>query len=508
MTTAVNDSVEVEEIKFLRVRYSSIVNYSYIVLRAITSLFFSLIVIRRLPPLEYGVFSYIIAFIGFFIPINSLWNYWSFRFYARGKYNLTFTAFTLTIIYSVVGSLTILLLLWLNLGIIMYGFLAGLIFIGQTLYLYFQTLLYAKRPYFVGYINILGEITKASTAYFLVVILKLHVFGALLSLITLFILNNILSALLLTKICSFPHISFNTSDLKILFKNVYIPLIQIINQQIKQSVERLFTALVTGSMLFPAYLGVSYIARNFIVGRNVFTRSLSARLLRSASRIDIEDVFRILVIVSFFVGGGFIVYSRTILSIFRREYLNAQILLIMYTIGAIIDVFVNFFSSISIALEKADLTLHGRELRRTVLFKNPSMIFKANITYISTSIIVFLLLYFKLGISNIVQLLLPFPIAYIVTYTPLLWIFYKRSIEKIKYFIPWREIIASLLGVLSFAFMGIISGYVGFVVTSIYRDFIHILIILSYSLSIYFIILYILSPWFRRVVKIVLANIS
>lgn len=496
--------IDYEEIRSLRVRYSSIINYSYIIYHAIASLMFSIIVIRRLLPEEYGLFSYTIAFIGFFVPFNSLWNFWSFRFYARRKYKLSFVAFTLTIIYCIIGFLMIYSLLFLSFQEYLYGIVAGLIFVGQSLYLYFQSILYAKRPYLIGYINIVGETFRVVSAYIFVIILNLRVIGALTSLVVFFLSNNLLALYFLARISGLPRPIFNKDDLRVLFKNAYIPFLQIINQQVKISIERLFTTIFTGSTLFSAYLGVSYISRSFIRGRDSFTRSLSSRLLRGGSRNDVEDVLRILVIITFLVGGGFIVYSRMVLSIFRREYLDAQILLILYTIGALIDVFASFFSSISLALEKADLRASGGGLKKTVLFRNPFNVFIANITYISMGVIVFAVMYVVFGIRDIVLLLTPFPVAYIATYIPLLIIFYRRSFEKIQYSIPWREVGSSIVGVTCFSVFGFITGYSDIIVVSLYKDFIYVLIILGYSLIIYFTVLYLLSPWFRRIVRVII----
>ncbi|ABN70044.1 hypothetical protein Smar_0945 [Staphylothermus marinus F1] len=502
-----NVMTDYDEIRSIRVRYSSLVNYSYVIYRAFTSLLFSIIVIRRLPPTEYGLFTFIIAFIGFFIPVNSLWNFWAFRFYARGRYGLSFAAFTLTIIYSIIGFMMIYSLLFLSFQVYLYGVIAGLIFTGQSLYLYFQSILYAKKPYLVAYISMVGETFRVLSAYMFVVVLKLGVIGALASLVIVFLLDNLLALFFLARLSGLPRPVFSREDIVVLFKNAYIPFIQMINQQIKTSIERLFTTLFTSSTLFSAYLGVSYVSRSFIFGRGSFARSLSSRLLRSGSRSDVEDVFRILVIITFLVGGGFITYSRTVLSIFRREYLNAQILLILYTIAALIDVFAGFFSSISTALEKADLRFSGSELRKTVLFKNPFHVFLANISYISAGAVAFMFMYVVLGIRNIVFLLIPFPIAYIIAYIPLLVIFYHRSIEKIQYSVPWREVIASIIGVTCFSIFGFVTGYSNIVVKSIYRDYIYVLIMAGYSLAIYFVVLYLLSPWFRGFVRRVLEEI-
>lgn len=502
-----NVMTDYDEIRSIRVRYSSIVNYSYMIYRAITSLLFSIIVIRKLPPSEYGLFSFIIALIGFFVPLNSLWNYWSFRFYARKRYGLSFAAFTITIIYSFIGFVLIYSLLFLGFQEYLYGVVAGLIFVGQSLYLYFQSLLYATRPYLVGYISMVGETLRVLSAYFFVAVFNLRVVGALTSLVIVFLSNNLLAIYFLARLTGLPRLIFSKEDLRVLFVNAYIPLLQTINQQIKLSMERLFTTLFTGSTLFSAYLGVSYISRSFVGGRGSFTRSLSSRLLRVGISSDIEDVLRILFILAFLVGGGFIVYSRTVLSIFRREYLDAQALLILYTIGALINVFANFFSSISTSLEKSDLFLHGGMLKKTVLFKNPFNTFLANLSYISAGTIVFVTLYTFLGIRNIVLLLIPYPIAYIVAYIPLLVVLYRRSIEKIQYRIPWREAFASIIGIVSFSLFGAVTGYVDFVVGSIYRDFIHVLFITGYSLIIYFGVVYLLSPWFRGFVRRVLEEI-
>ncbi len=117
-------------------------------------------------------------------------------------------------------------------------------------------------------------------------------------------------------------------------------------------------------------------------GTQAFSRGLRPRLLKGGSRTDIEDVMKIISILSLLFSCSFIVYSRLILSMFRREYLDAYPLFILYSIAFILDVYIMFFSRVSTALERSGLKYSGLELSKTILFKVPLIRFLSNVVYL------------------------------------------------------------------------------------------------------------------------------
>ncbi|MCD6301739.1 MAG: hypothetical protein J7L82_06700, partial [Staphylothermus sp.] len=78
---SIENNIDYEEIKSLRVRYSTIVNYFYIIYRVLTASIFAVIVLRKLPVEDYGLYNVILALIALFQPIPQIWNMWVSRFY-------------------------------------------------------------------------------------------------------------------------------------------------------------------------------------------------------------------------------------------------------------------------------------------------------------------------------------------------------------------------------------------------------------------------------------------
>ncbi len=502
---SMNNSSDFEEIKSLRVRYSTIINYLYIIYRVLTASFFAVIVLRKLPVEDYGLFNVILALIALFQPIPQIWNMWVSRFYARKKYDIAYTGYGITLLYSIFSSLLLITLMLITLPpnklTLETLFFSTLIVLSQVIYSTHVAILTNKKPYMVGYIDMLGETLRVFLVYIFVVILKMSLEGVLLGIAIAISTKTLVSFtyMLYARILCKPKLS--SKNIVLFLKNAYIPIVNIISSQLRNSGERLITSLTTNSMLYPAYLGVSYIPRSFIMGSTqAFGRGLRPRLLRGGSRTDIEDVMKIISILSLLFSGSFIIYSKVVLSMFRKEYLDAYPLLILYSIAFILDVYILFFSTVSTSLERADLRYSGLSLRKTVLFKVPLIRFLANITYLSIASTTFIILY-STGIKEPVLLLAPYPILLILVNIPVLYKLYTIAKKQIDFSIPWREIMASLCGLFIIYLYSLLTGYINYMVKSIYSGLPTVTWIAVSSIIIYIIVLYVLSPWFRGLIR-------
>ncbi len=502
---SINNSSDYEEIKSLRVRYSTIINYLYIIYRVLTASLFAVIVLRKLTVEDYGLFNVILALIALFQPIPQIWNMWVSRFYARKKYDIAYTGYSITLMYSILSSLLLIILMLIVLPSQKLSpqilFFSSLIVLSQVIYSTHVAILTNKKPYVVGYIDILGETLRVLFVYFFVVILRTGLEGVLLGIAMAISIKTLVSFIYMIYIKALSKPSLSFKNISLFLKNAYIPLINIISSQLRNSGERLITSLTTNSMLYPAYLGVSYIPRSFIRGgTQAFSRGLVPRLLRGGSRTDIEDVMKIISILSLLFSGSFIIYAKLILSMFRKEYLDAYPLFILYSIAFILDVYILFFSTVSTSLERSDLKYSGFNLRKTILFKVPFIRFLSNITYLSVASISFITLYY-IGLKDPVLLLAPYPVLLIFVNIPVLYKMYYLAKKQIDFSIPWREIGSSLCGLLIVYIYSIITGYINYMVKSIYSDLPMIIWIAISSLAIYVIVLYILSPWFRELIR-------
>jgi|GEM_PF-1364557 len=497
-----------EEIKSLRLRFSTLSGYVVLAYRTITSIIFTVIVLRKLPVEDYGLFMVIMAFVQLFSPVTGLWIFWIYRYYSRKRYNILPTGFFLNTVYGLLSALLVgvaLYLMNINIWVII---LAQLIVIISISAAFFNTLIQSIKPYIFSYIRIISETLRVIFAYILIVLYKPSVLSMVLVVLLFYTSMLFLDLFNLYRLkARLPTLHGISKDkLKELFKNFYIPLLGVITAQLKNSAERLITVFSTGSYIYPAFLGVSYIPRNYLIGSlGTFVRALSARLLRDNSRsnveVDIEDSLRIMFLINIFIAGSLIIYSRVILSIFKPEYIDLYPLFILYTLVFLVDITRITFSTIGTALEKSDLYESGLALRKTLLFKNPFLMLLSSIAHVGSATTLFILLSY-MGISDPITLLLPFPTIALIVYSITMYIFYKRSLTKIKYRIPWREILSALAGVMVVGILGFATGLPFFIVKSIYQDIPVVLEILVLSTTSYFLTIYLLSPWVRKFVGI------
>ncbi len=499
---------DLDEIKNLRVRYSVIANYGSMIYRFITALAFSTIVIRRLSIEEYGIFTTVLALIYLFQPIPILWNSWVYRFYIRRNYRIVSAGLFLTLLFTLISDILLAIMIFYFIGSYLY-ILFNIITLSMLLmYSYFSTILSSSRPYTISYMIITGETTRVVSAYVLVYLFNMRLLGVFLTLTIYSLSMVIVSYLLILRYrLHIPKPLPNKDGIVALLKNLYISIINVINTQIMNSAERLIVVSISGSLKLVAYLGVSYIPRSFIRGGvTAFTRGLTSRLLRQKSKNDIEDVLRLFFVIGIFIGGVFIIYSKTILSVFKKDYVFLYPLFSLYVIMFLIYVFRAILSSISTALEEKDKYEQGFGLKGTVLFKNPLTHLISNISYISIGTTIFLYMLLN-NIKDPLILLIPFPLSALLVYIPTTVIFYKRSIEKIRYNIPWRELFSSLTGVIILYLYSYLSGLNNYIISSIYREYPKILFIATSSITIYIAILLILSPWTRKFIRIGIKNI-
>lgn len=489
----------------VRVRYSTIINYIGQLYRLLAAVGFALIVTRRLSVAEYGLFTTIIGLTGIITSVYGIWNFWVPRFYARKRYDLVSTAFLLDITYAPIGY-TIIVLLGLYYASVLnqdllYFLVGGLIIFISLINGYNRSIVIGSRPFIEGKIIVLRETLRIIFVYTFIILLYLRVLGAILGIVLTLAFTAILYILYMRYYgLEIPRPLFRKEKIAILVKNSYISLIFSLYTFLSQ-IERPFLTLITASTVVAAYLGVSYIPRSIILqsGR-AFTSGLAARLLRKPVREDIEDVLRICFIIN--IGLLFITISlnRTILSLFRKEYIDAWPLFILFTIESLIMIVSNIFSAIATALERKDLYESGRALLDTPLFKlYMARFIRGTISIATASIVAAIMLY--LGVSNPILICLPYPLFWLISSIPYMIYAYKEARKKIYFAIPWRELFSSTISGLTTAIALHIIGGTDFIVASFWSDIFVLLKIIIIAFTIYSIIVLALSPWLRAFIK-------
>lgn len=173
----------------IRTYYSGAIIFVAKLITVATGIIFTVIVLNSLSEQDYGAMG---AFINIIIPYFTILSgpitFWTMRFAARDKEGATKTSIVGNMGVSVIATLVYFaaLPLFTTPQQLAKNLLVYLVAAAQIIETYligaFEADLQARRPHFVGYGLLTGEILKVLFVYFLVAILQLGLLGAMLSL--------------------------------------------------------------------------------------------------------------------------------------------------------------------------------------------------------------------------------------------------------------------------------------------------------------------------------------
>ncbi len=495
-----------------RVKYSIVINYLSHALKLVLSIIFTIILTRRLPIEEYGLWATILGVEGILLTLNNLWMWLNVRFYVRGKVDYLQTSFALTILYIPI-SVSIFMFIGLCYNNVLgwglqYFIFASLLLVSDTIVFFYRSLSIAVRPYLIGYGNIVRDIARVLGIYILVYVLSFTLFGALMSVLLASIATCLLYVIYMLHIgLKIPSPRINTHYLKIVAKNIYIPLLAIMSWVIGGAEKPLVTAISSGTQL-TAFINVSSIPRSIIVaGGTAFTYSIVSKLLSNPSRNDIEDLFRITFILNIGLTGLLAVMSQPVLSLFNPAYLVVVPLFLLYLLDSLFLVFAEIFGTVARALEKKDLFYAGLELMETPLFKIPLLRLLRCIFAIGLGCS---WLYYSLSIGLYTPevALLMFPVGWIIGDIIYLLYTVNESRKKISFSIPFREILASILGVLVCTLYLLATEAYKILVISFWASLPILTFHALISIMLYVSVVLAISKWFRELTLYILKNIT
>ncbi len=438
-----------EELKGIRVRYSTIVNFLSRLYKLAISIGFTLFITRKLSVPEYGLFTTIMALTSIFTTPTIFTNMWIRRFYARKKYEVVSAALALALLYVPLSIVITFLTGYLFIGIsgsnIALFIMAGVIVGASVLWLTISSILTSTKPFLDGKIRVFQETIRFVTAYVLVVIFSYRVFGALSAVLSSVIMGLLLGGYYIRKYrFRIPRPRLLREQIRRILFNSYIPFVNMVSS-IMLVFERPLVTLITRTTVIAAYFGVSYIPRSVIMQTSGgLTLGLSAKLLRTPSRKDTEDVLRITSIISIGMTMLMLVFGASILSLFRVEYVSAYILFVLYSLEALLITYANVFSTVATSSETRDLYSFGLELKSTPLFKlSMAYLVRCSAALLTGSFASYALI--LAGINDPVLIALPYPLMWLLSAIPYLIYAYRSAKQKLEFVIPWREIMSTVL---------------------------------------------------------------
>lgn len=498
-------NAESEEIRGVRVRFSTIINYVSHLYRLVIAVLFAVVITRRLSIEEYGLFTTIIALTTLFSLIYDVWNFWIIRYSARKRYELVSSSLFINIVYVIISATPFFLLS--NYYVEVLGteftyFYIGYFIILVSLFLtYLRSISLSSKPFIDGVVSIIEHSVRLLFAYLLVVVFSFRVLGALITVVLTIAIGSLMYYLFLKRHGVYiPKPSFNMKRTLLILKNSYISTISTLYEFLRQLERPLLTA-ITNSPLPAAYLGVSYVPRSVMLQSSAaFTASLSARLLRKPVKEDIDYTLRLCIVINTGVLLVTLIFSKSILSLFRREYIEASILFILFSLESYIYIFLNIFISIASSIEREDLEKFGLKLLSTALFKLRFYMFLTGLLVILSSSIALTTLLF-LRYTDPIVLSLPYPVAWLISSILLSIYSYKVALSKIEINIPWLEVIYSTVSSIVAGLTAVAFGLINITIYHIWIDLPKLIISVIAVLAIYFSILVVLSKWFRDLVK-------
>lgn len=499
----------------VRLRYSIVVNYASSLYRVLIGAGFLILLARKLPLQEFGLWGLIFIVSNILAWPVRLWVYWAQRHIVyelkdnKTLYKDTFpTALALTSIYAIISTIGFLLLGYVYEILLGYGFNYFLVAVPIMIALEYTTLLedlsITLQPEHVGLSNFLLDTVRIILAYVSIIYFHMGLYGVLLSV---FIARIVKIAYLTIRVLLPVNTRLNPLNInwelaKLWFKAYRIPLLMILSQNL-DSADRSIAPVVAGSVEPVAYLNIAYITRGpFAGGLYVFMGGLYAKLLRSPKGEYIEEVLRLLLLPAILLLVLITSLSKPIISLLNPEYIEAHTLLLP--------------ASIAFTLYNVELVLLGAimgseqfdkkitSIDSTGSFTNTTT-YRALLLRFTRSLLVIasagvIASMFKEALDQATVFVATRFIGFLV---PLVLLYYY-SRKLLEYRFPLKELtVFTIAGVLSYLLVMMLGG--GEAVYPRFVDQLLILVKFSVIATIaYMSVCLLLSGWFRGLVKRIL----
>ncbi|MEM4971635.1 MAG: hypothetical protein QXE01_10350 [Sulfolobales archaeon] len=464
----------------IRVRLSAIVNFLVGIYRTITSFIFTVVVIRRLDPSEYGLYATLLGLANAIaMPIGS-WISWGSRRYVLGVSSSLRATFIIAGIYIAIAIPLFIAAAMIFIGGVYSYFLLSILImifyvILSPLNLWISLLsLYAPEK--GGYLGVLFETTRVALSYYLVVILGIGVFGAVIGPGIASIVLIISSMLLLARI--------RVVDLRLnmlrnranggfgeamrLLKLSILSIPGIVTGALG-NIDKAVMGIISSSTIPAAYASIASVPKAFI-SPGAFTSGLYAKILREPRGEDITDILIIYSFISIFLTSILIALSKPAISLFNPAYVDGSLLFIMASIEALIIGYAAIFEAVAIGVERADV--EGRSfsyIANTALGKIPLAQMTRMVLCISIASAAQTMLWIS-GARDPVILVLPYSISYLVSSAPYTLYIYRLATRNARFIIPWRDIAAFVIASIASSYTAILWGADSIIIKSFWRD--------------------------------------
>ena len=495
----------------IRVRLSALVNFLTNMYRIIASVIFSLIVIRRLDPGDYGLYSVALNTSNALNTPNSVWSFWSSRRHVLGVSISPKASMILSLLYLAISIPLYIFIIMPLAGSRQSGFLIVVLII--VFYMLTTPLgpvsglvtLYAPEKY--GYLAFLFETVRVVLTYILIIGVGSGIVGAIAGPGFAGIVLTIASIVVLLRAGVLGMSVFNIGrnlgeSLKEAVNLLRLSVLSIPSAitGFIASFDKYLMSLIASSTIPAAFASVSSTPK-LIISPGSFTLGLYAKMLRDPSKQDATDMIILYSFVSIFFAAILSLLSIPAITFFNPAYASGNILLIIASIEALIAGYAAIFEAIAIGSERADIVSKSiYEVIKTPLGRIPLIQMLRVMLSVSAAAIAQAMIY-SAGVRDPVILVLPYSLSYLISAVPYTLYIYRLAISKIKLEIPWVDILAFLLALLPSAYVIKLFGIDNIIISSFWRDLVKILPGIGVSVALYMLVSIMLSKRLRYLVR-------
>jgi len=312
------------ELSRVMLRLSGALAFAANLIKYVTGFIFTIFVTRRLSEEEFGVWALIGSFIIYSLTPYNLVSSWILRDAARGRKILE-SALVLWVLLIPISIVIYVLAGAGSASAINYDFsiiLFGLIILIPYVFLNLVTAIQSGyAPQNVGATRILFEISKVIFAFFLVVVLRWGLIGAIISVSLAYSLQ---SSILFYKSSPLSQRKINKAWIIKWLKGAPINTIRVLND-ILFATNVVLMSVIVGHAVIAGYWQAAVSAAALATSSQLLTTGLDARLLSGGSQKDVDKAFSFSMMLAIPMLFGFLVLSKDLLWILRPTYSSAWI---------------------------------------------------------------------------------------------------------------------------------------------------------------------------------------
>jgi O-antigen/teichoic acid export membrane protein len=340
----------------IRLQYSGFIIFAAKMLSVATGLIFQFLVAWSTSEEQYGIWFNVNDVLAYFTILVGVAPFWVMRFVARGKEGSTKTGFVTNLIVSVISTIAYLAfvpfflpMLGISADFLPVYFIASLQIVELYALTLFEGCLQATIPQTIGYGLLVQQVGKVALGYVLIVQMGQPLIGALAATIIaigiqLFYYTKILADQFKQKI----RWGYVKQWLKGSLANIY----NVIGSQIAAYVFIMLYEI--GGAAGRGRYGAAATITNVISYASFLAFALYPKLLAERKKEDVTTSLKMVLMFAIPMTVVAIVMANSYITILRRDYPDAGIVLVVLALDALILVTNNVFSAVLFGMESLD----------------------------------------------------------------------------------------------------------------------------------------------------------